>query len=409
MKASIMAGIDAKLSQNQESMWRRGLKEIKRLQSEQQDVMSVVNEMQEKQDALVTENQQLREALCEVTMKFEQVVNEMRQALRILPQRGAHHGQVSPSPSVASTAASDVASPGLGGLLHATELAQGRVHVGHLERALQRYGQLPGTFEEAWMKLTSISEKAHLVSELNILIESRLEVSTKAVNARDECRTLLAQYEDALRNLQKAALLVLETQNPRQVVQDESFTEPTPPSSKGNVSAMMGLTPSWPTCTDDTGETFCTPPRVSLCSEDQSSLGEACWQTWQSQYRPSPSFSGIANASSASAPLAASPPAIGGSPAVLSLASALATVPAGYASPAAPPASWGLLRPEARVFVPSAQAEAEAEAETAAEAEASSFGEPSASMPTITGANKAGTTMGTPDESEDGVARLLFP
>jgi len=331
LKSTIMSSIDSKLSHNEESMWRRGLKEIKRLQTEQQEVLSVVGDLQDKQEALTTENQQLRKALCDVTAKFEQVVNEMRQGLRQLSQRGSHHGQVSPSPSAASTAASDAATPGLGGLLHATELAQGRVLVGHLERALQRYGPLPESFEEAWGRLVNITEKARLVTELNSLIESRLKVSSKVEDSRDECRTLLVQYEDALRKLHKATLLVLDTQQPGQAAQDESFTEPTPSSSKGNVSMSfveptppsskgnapmtLGFTPTWPTLAEDPGETFSTPPR-GMSSEDPALL-YACSQPWQGQYDPSPGFPGVGNASSASAPMAASPAA------VLSLASAL--------------------------------------------------------------------------------------
>jgi len=341
LKESIMAGIDAKMSQNGESMWRRGLKEIKRLQSEQQEVLTVVGDLQDKQDALTAENAQLRAALCDVTAKFELVVNEMRQALRQLP---AQRGELSPSPSVASTAASDAASPGLGGLLHATELAQGRLHVGHLERALQRYRQLPESFEEAWTKLVGINEKARLVSELNGFIGNRLDICGKVEDKSEACRKLLAQYEDALQKLLKATLSVLETQNPptsRRAAQDESFTEPTPSSSNGNVSMTMGLTPAWPSLPEETVETFCTPPRASLSSEDHALLSEAYFQTWHGQYRPSPNnYSGMANASTSSGAMASSPVHGSSPPAVLSLASALTSAPAVFAaSPTAAAAS----------------------------------------------------------------------
>jgi hypothetical protein len=332
LKGAIMAGLESKLSQKEEARWRRGLKEIKRLQSEQQEVSAVVSGLQEKQEALLAENQQLRTALCDVTSKFELVVNEMRQALRQLPQSV---GQVSPSPSVASTAASDAAST-LGALvLHAPELAQGRLHVGHLERALQRYKQLPETFEDAWQRLSAIQEKARLVIEVNGLIENRLDLSHKANDAHDECRTLLVQYEDALRKLQKATLSVLEAQCTKRAAQDESFTEPTPPSSQGKTS--LGLTPAWPTCTAEDAssscETFCTPPRVSVSSEDQWLVGESCWPTWQNQYHPSPVFPGMRTAAPP-AEYSQQPPQLT-SPAVLSLASALTTAPTGYPSPTA--------------------------------------------------------------------------
>lgn len=316
LKGAILSSIDSKLMHNEESMWRRGLKEINKLQSEQQEVLSVVSGLQDKQEAIAAENKQLRKALCDVTAKFEQVVHEMRQGLCLLAQQGSHHGQASPSPSVASTEAPDAATPGLGGLLLASELAQGRVHVGHLERALQRYGELPESFEDAWGRLLNITEKARLVTEVNSLIESRLKVSSKVADPRDECRTLLAQYEDALQKLHKATLLVLETQQPRQARQDESFTQPTP-SSEGNVSMMLGLTPTWPALAEDPGENFSTPPRGMPC-EDPALLTDACWQ-WHGQHGLCPGLPAIGNSSSASAPMVASPAA------VLSLASALAS------------------------------------------------------------------------------------
>jgi len=299
LKSSILAGIESKLSQKEETMWRRGLVEIKRLQSEHQNVLLVVGDMQQTQESLATENQALRAALCAVTAKFELVVNEMRQALRQLP---GQRGELSPTPSVASTAAPD-ASPGLGGLLHTKELAQGRVLIGHLERALQRYGQLPEDFEGAWMGLSVINEKARLVTELNNLIENRLEVSSKIADSRDECRTLLGQYEDALRKLQKSALLALENHNASPATQeDSSLIDPTPPSSKGNVSMTLGPTPSWPTGAEDTSDVFRTPPRT-LTSFDNPFMGDSSWQASQGP----PGFAGMSNAR----------------PAVLSLANAL--------------------------------------------------------------------------------------
>mmetsp|Transcript_72195 Transcript_72195/g.167307 ORF Transcript_72195/g.167307 Transcript_72195/m.167307 type:complete len:497 (-) Transcript_72195:440-1930(-) len=108
LKGRIMADIEAKLVQKEESLWRRGQVEIRKLQLEQQQVTQSINKMQDKQATLTTENQKIRGVILEVTSKFERVVNEMREVLRTLPQRRAGE-QLSPSPSVASTSASEVA------------------------------------------------------------------------------------------------------------------------------------------------------------------------------------------------------------------------------------------------------------------------------------------------------------
>jgi hypothetical protein len=68
-----------------------------------------------------------------------------------------------------------------------------------------------------------------------------------------------------------------------------------------------------------------------MSAEDPGSsfnlAADACWQTWQGQYDPSPGFPGMANASAASATMSSSPAA------VLSLASALAIKPEEAPSP----------------------------------------------------------------------------
>lgn len=107
LKKEIMVEIEAKLSQKDESLWRRGQVEIRRLQSEQQQINESIFNMQESQGQLVAENQKIRSALLEVTSKFEIVVKEMRLALRALPQN-PRDSQDSPTPSVASTSASDI-------------------------------------------------------------------------------------------------------------------------------------------------------------------------------------------------------------------------------------------------------------------------------------------------------------
>lgn len=119
LKGGIMAEIEMKLSEKEHHLWKRGQVEIKRLQQEQQQVKECIGQMQGRQDSLLEENKQIRGALVEVTTRFELVVKEMREVLRALPQQrsdGTSLGtqaasavlQPSPSPSVASTAVSEV-------------------------------------------------------------------------------------------------------------------------------------------------------------------------------------------------------------------------------------------------------------------------------------------------------------
>mmetsp|Transcript_61599 Transcript_61599/g.133332 ORF Transcript_61599/g.133332 Transcript_61599/m.133332 type:complete len:511 (-) Transcript_61599:351-1883(-) len=105
MKVRIMAEIEAKLSQKEGSLWRRGQVEIRRLQLQQEKVNSYVALLQDRQASLLTENQKIRGALMEVTEKFELVVKEMRQVLRT--QDIGRQDQLSPTPSVVSTSASE--------------------------------------------------------------------------------------------------------------------------------------------------------------------------------------------------------------------------------------------------------------------------------------------------------------
>eukprot|EP00933_Yihiella_yeosuensis_P016815 TRINITY_DN14226_c0_g2_i4.p1 TRINITY_DN14226_c0_g2~~TRINITY_DN14226_c0_g2_i4.p1 ORF type:complete len:229 (-),score=70.83 TRINITY_DN14226_c0_g2_i4:28-714(-) len=85
LQAKIQGEIEAKLAQKEDSLWRRGQVEIKKLQQEQREVLQAVSTMQEQQAILVTENQLLRGHLAEVTGKFEEVVSKMRTVLRSLP------------------------------------------------------------------------------------------------------------------------------------------------------------------------------------------------------------------------------------------------------------------------------------------------------------------------------------
>lgn len=119
LKTGIMAEIEEKLSKKEDHLWKRGQVEIKRLQQDHQQVKDCIGQLQDKQASLLTENKQIRGALLEVTTRFELVVKEMREVLRALPQQrgtvttGAIASvsrvafQTSPSPSVASTTASE--------------------------------------------------------------------------------------------------------------------------------------------------------------------------------------------------------------------------------------------------------------------------------------------------------------
>eukprot|EP00927_Polykrikos_kofoidii_P073428 TRINITY_DN69467_c0_g1_i1.p1 TRINITY_DN69467_c0_g1~~TRINITY_DN69467_c0_g1_i1.p1 ORF type:complete len:525 (+),score=91.34 TRINITY_DN69467_c0_g1_i1:96-1670(+) len=111
IKIQILGEIEARLGHKDESLWRRGQVEIQKLQREQQQVRSAVDMMQERQASLIAETQKIRGALLDVTSKFELVVSEMRQVLRVQRQHGSRHRSpparaLSPSPSVASTSAS---------------------------------------------------------------------------------------------------------------------------------------------------------------------------------------------------------------------------------------------------------------------------------------------------------------
>lgn len=114
LKAQIIADIEERLAKKEESLWRRGQVEIKRLQQEQEQVKTAVEKLQANQVQLVSESQKLRGALVDVTAKFEVVVSEMREVLRALPQ-AVGRSQLSPVPSLASTATSDVGQTLSGG------------------------------------------------------------------------------------------------------------------------------------------------------------------------------------------------------------------------------------------------------------------------------------------------------
>eukprot|EP00933_Yihiella_yeosuensis_P043281 TRINITY_DN38025_c0_g1_i1.p1 TRINITY_DN38025_c0_g1~~TRINITY_DN38025_c0_g1_i1.p1 ORF type:complete len:497 (-),score=116.82 TRINITY_DN38025_c0_g1_i1:189-1679(-) len=117
LKARLVADIEAKLAQKEDSLWNRGQVEIKKLQQEQKEVLKAVKGLQDRQELLITENEAMRAVLSKVTANFEQVVQDVRAMLRTHPhhqqapasearQRRDSHHRLSPSPSEASTTAS---------------------------------------------------------------------------------------------------------------------------------------------------------------------------------------------------------------------------------------------------------------------------------------------------------------
>lgn len=130
LKVQIMTEIEAKLSQKDESLWKRGQFEIKRLDAQQQEMAATIAQLQESNAQLAVENQKLRHGLLEVTSKFEVVLMEMREALRAMPRRKEPNDvQVSPTPSVASTSAdakhyAELTPPGSAGAKLAAGMAE---------------------------------------------------------------------------------------------------------------------------------------------------------------------------------------------------------------------------------------------------------------------------------------------
>lgn len=108
LKQKIMREVESKLLEKDESLWRRGQAEIRKLQQEQDQLMTNVQRLREQQDMMTQESQKMQGALAQVTSKFELVVKEMREALRAMPQLQPQlSNHLTPSPSVASTSASD--------------------------------------------------------------------------------------------------------------------------------------------------------------------------------------------------------------------------------------------------------------------------------------------------------------
>lgn len=104
LKECIVAEIEAKQSQKEESLWRRGQAEIRSLKQELSQVTQQVAQLQEAKTALQLENQNLKSAMANVVSKFEFVVKEMSEVVRTLPATAAER-RIPPSPSAASTVA----------------------------------------------------------------------------------------------------------------------------------------------------------------------------------------------------------------------------------------------------------------------------------------------------------------
>lgn len=127
-KAHIMGEVEKTLALKEDFLWSRGQLEIERLQLEQQRMRQNIEAMQDRQAKHVSETHKIRGALFDVTAKFEVVLTEMREVLRAQRshfQEKASARRLSPSPSAASTLASDE-KEGLGGdHLRSVELAVG--------------------------------------------------------------------------------------------------------------------------------------------------------------------------------------------------------------------------------------------------------------------------------------------
>jgi len=108
IRKQIMSEVESKLLEKDEILWRRGQAEIRKLQQEQDQLVTNVQRLREQQEMMTQESQKMQGALAQVTSKFELVVKEMREALRAMPQLQPQLGNhLTPSPSVASTSASD--------------------------------------------------------------------------------------------------------------------------------------------------------------------------------------------------------------------------------------------------------------------------------------------------------------
>lgn len=92
VKKYVLGEIESKLHEKEESLWKRGQVEIRKLQQEHLHVCAVLQQMQQRQSNLADESKQLSMALVDVSTKFEMVVKDIQEVLHILPRRRASTG-----------------------------------------------------------------------------------------------------------------------------------------------------------------------------------------------------------------------------------------------------------------------------------------------------------------------------
>lgn len=110
LRERIAADLLNSIASKEDMMWSRGQAELHRMQQDQQAHLNAfstrLKEVQDNQAQLAAEQQRMQNAFLNVMTKFEFVVSEIRDAIRVLPQCRAGE-QPSPSPSLASTVATD--------------------------------------------------------------------------------------------------------------------------------------------------------------------------------------------------------------------------------------------------------------------------------------------------------------
>lgn len=112
----VMTHVEGVLSKCEESLWRRGQTELRKLQAERAQVTSHLSELQVRQDKLKLEHTSMRGALVDITEKLEFLATEMRDALMLAPCRagGTNSGEESKTAVAAAfcAAAAKIATRG---------------------------------------------------------------------------------------------------------------------------------------------------------------------------------------------------------------------------------------------------------------------------------------------------------
>lgn len=99
LRDEIMQDVEAMLSQKAESLWKRGQAEISKMKEDRNEVASSLAGLQQRQDALITEQKAMHSALLDITTKMEFVAMEMREALRVAGKNGGSSGLLLPESS----------------------------------------------------------------------------------------------------------------------------------------------------------------------------------------------------------------------------------------------------------------------------------------------------------------------